>query len=151
MRSLRNTDAPAAARARCEGIEDHSHATVTSRPGATAQTGGRLPDCACQACADLLAECGEHFALYSKKLLIVGWSGAKSPVEMAYCRAHRSEAQQARAAALSARAKGGGFAPRITVTDGETGAGGGSAGITARPTLTAPVVAAPALSAEVSS
>jgi len=54
--------------------------------------------CACEACAALEAECGEHFPHYAKKLLIKGWAGVYSSAEKAYCRAHRkprSEAQQA--------------------------------------------------------
>jgi hypothetical protein len=81
--------------------------------------------------------------MYAKKLLIVGWSGVKSPVETAYCLAHRSEAQQAAAIAAGARMKTMREGAQTPSAEGETGAGGGSAGIIANPTLTARVVAAP--------
>jgi hypothetical protein len=51
--------------------------------------------CGCAACAALLAECGpDLFGIYSRKLLVKGWSGQYSPVERAYVAAHRSEARQ---------------------------------------------------------
>ncbi len=99
--------------------------------------------CACQACADLLAECGAAlFQMYAKKLLIVGWSGVKSPVAIAYCRVHRSDAQQAAAMAAGARMKTMREGAQTPSTDGETGQGGGSAQITAKSTRTARVVVA---------
>lgn len=73
--------------------------------------------CNCKACNDLRDECGEHFLIYSKKLLIRGWAGVMSPVERAYMRAHRSEAQQLQAQALSVRAKSMGAARFSRATD----------------------------------
>ena len=54
----------------------------------------------CQACADLMAECGPRlFPMYSKKLLIRGWAGQYSRVERAYTRAHRKPPSEAQVAA----------------------------------------------------
>ena len=115
----RNADAPAGTRARREGMEDHSYATAARRPRAT--------NCACQACADLLTECGEAlFPIYSKKLLQKGWAGQMSPAERAYYRRHRSEAQQAAARAAGARMKTMREGAQTSSTDGEAGAGGDS-------------------------
>lgn len=87
---IENRNAPAGTRARHEGNRSQPHTSASSRPLAN--------DCACEACRALEKESGEHFDLYRRKLLIRNWGGAKSPVEKAYCRAHRkprSEAQQA--------------------------------------------------------
>jgi hypothetical protein len=132
----KNANAPKGIGARREGNLNRSHATATRPPVAT--------DCRCQACADLLAACGAAlFPMYAKKLLIVGWSGVKSPVETAYCLAHRSEAQQAAAIAAGARMKTMREGAHTPSTDGGTGGSGGSAGMAARPTLTARIAAGP--------
>lgn len=143
MRPYRNADAPAGTRAQREGRVDQPNATATRRPVAT--------DCGCQACADLLAECGEHFPLYSRKLLIRGWAGTMSIVERTYVRAHRSEAQQARAAAQSARMQGHRFGPRTRVTDGKSSRGGRRTRFTVNPAPLPYVVPPPARDGEVSS
>ena len=78
-------------------------------------------DALCRQCAALLAECGDDlFDHYRKKLLIRGWATFKPPVGWAYIRKHRSEAQQAQAIALGARAKRTGVAPKHTATEAES-------------------------------
>lgn len=118
----KNANAPAGTRARHDGRENYPHATATSQPAATS--------CPCRACADLLAECGEHFAMYADRLLQRGWAGTMSPVERAYVVAHRSEAQRTQAAVLSARMRNqmAAATPKPPVPDGETGATGSQVG-----------------------
>jgi|CXWL01.1.fsa_nt_gi hypothetical protein len=78
----------------------------------------------CAACNALREECGEHFDLYARKLLIRGWAGVMSPVERAYYRAHRSAAQQAQADALAARKQGFQRRSQTHASGGETGESG---------------------------
>lgn len=70
------------------GSSEPTNSTVTSNPPTGCEP-------LCDACLALLKECGEDlWPLYSKKLFGRTWPGTKSPVEVAYCRAHRSERQQ---------------------------------------------------------
>lgn len=57
----------------------------------------------CQEAEALLAACGEHFELYSRKLSQRGWPGQLSAVELAYVRSHRSEARSEAAKAAGER------------------------------------------------
>lgn len=86
----------------CDGtLLIHSEIDAAARSRRAATLPG--PDC-CDACRALLAECGDDlFPMYSRNLLKRSWPGAKSAVERAYIRAHRSPAASKAAKAAGKR------------------------------------------------